>query len=198
MTSRSRTRSSQPVEDEPVAPVEDEVASVEDEPVAPVEDEPVAPVEDEVVEDEPVAPVEDVEVDEPVEDEVVEPVHLESVEDEPAVPVSLVAPVEDEPVPALTVVENVEDEPVPPLAVVEVDAPAEDEEAEEQLPEVSTPSLEQLAHDVAAVRTEDDPADEPMTLRSVETVSAIDLVMGAADEDESSEQDPAPEGPAAS
>ena len=113
-------------------------------------------------------------------------------------PVSLVAPVEDEPVPALTVVENVEDEPVPPLAVVEVDAPAEDEQAEEQLPEVSTPSLEQLAHDVAAVRTEDDPADEPMTLRSVETVSAIDLVMGAADEDESSEQDPAPEGPSAS
>ncbi len=184
-------------EDEPVEleePVEDEVVpSVEDEPVAPVEDEVVEPVEDE-----PVAPVEDVEVDEPVEDEVVEPVHLESVEDAPAVPVSLVAPVEDEPVPALTVVENVEDEPVPPLAVVEVDAPAEDEQAEEQLPDVSTPSLEQLAHDVAAVRTEDDPADEPMTLRSVETVSAIDLVMGAADEDESSEQDPAPEGPSAS
>ena len=177
-------------EDEPVevdAPVEDEsVAPVEDEVVAPVEDE------DEVVEDEPVA------VDEPVEDEVVEPVHLESVEDAPAVPVSLVAPVEDEPVPALTVVENVEDEPVPPLAVVQVDEPAEDEEAEEQLPEASTESLEQLAQDVAAVRTEDEPADEPMTLRSVETVSAIDLVMGAADEDESSEQDPAPEGPAAS
>ena len=184
-------------EDEPVEleePVEDEVVpSVEDEPVAPVEDEVVEPVEDE-----PVAPVEDVEVDEPVEDEVVEPVHLESVEDAPAVSVSLVAPVEDEPVPALTVVENVEDEPVPPLAVVEVDAPAEDEQAEEQLPDVSTPSLEQLAQDVAAVRTEDDPADEPMTLRSVETVSAIDLVMGAADEDESSEQDPAPEGPSAS
>jgi hypothetical protein len=45
--------------------------------------------------------------------------------------------------------------------------------------------------------SEDEPADEPMTLRSVETVSAIDLVMGAADEDDSSEQDPAPEGPAA-
>jgi uncharacterized RDD family membrane protein YckC len=185
----------EPVEDEVVAPVEDEV--VAEEVVAPVEDEVVAPVEDEVVapvEDEPVAPVED----EVVEDEVVEPVHLESVEDAPAVPVSLVAPVEDESVPALTVVENVEDEPVPPLAVVEVDEPAGDEEAEEQLPEVTTPSLEQLAQDVAAVQTEDDPADEPMTLRSVETVSAIDLVMGAADEDESSEQDPAPEGPSAS
>ena len=51
---------------------------------------------------------------------------------------------------------------------------------------------------MAAAQAEDEPADEPMTLKSVETVSAIDLVMGAADEDESSEQDPAPEGPAAS
>ena len=54
---------------------------------------------------------------------------------------------------------------------------------------------------MVAARTEpdeDEPADEPMTLKSVETVSAIDLVMGASDEDESSEQDPAPEGPSAS
>ena len=192
----------EPVEDEVVTPVEDEpVAPVEDEVVEPVEDEPVAPVEDEVVEpvEDEVAPVED-EVVEPVEDEVVEPVKLQSVEDEPPVPVALVAPVEDEPVAVLTVVEDVEDdvvedEPVPPLAVVEVDEPVEDE-----LPEVSTPSLEELAHDVVAARaepSEDEPADEPMTLRSVETVSAIDLVMGAADEDDSSEQDPAPEGPAA-
>ena len=120
-------------------------------------------------------------------------------------PVALVAPVEDEPVAALTVVEDVEDdvvedEPVPPLAVVQVDEPVEDEVVEDELPEVSTPSLEELAHDVVAARaepSEDEPADEPMTLRSVETVSAIDLVMGAADEDDSSEQDPAPEGPAA-
>jgi uncharacterized RDD family membrane protein YckC len=199
----------EPVEDEVVAPVEDEVVEydaepAEDEVVAPVEDE-VAPVEDEPVapvapvEDEPVASVEDEPVA-PVEDEVVEPVKLQSVEDEPPVPVALVAPVEDEPVAALTVVEDVEDdvvedEPVPPLAVVQVDEPVEDE-----LPEVSTPSLEELAHDVVAARaepSEDEPADEPMTLRSVETVSAIDLVMGAADEEDSSEQDPAPEGPVA-
>jgi uncharacterized RDD family membrane protein YckC len=177
------------VEDEAVEPVE--VEPVEVEPVAAIEDEVVEPVEDEVVEDEPV---------EPVEDEAVEPVHVELVEDEYVAPVSLVEPVEDEPVPALTVVENVEDEVTPdepavPLAIVE-DEPVEDE-AEEELPEVSSPSLEQLAHDVAAVRTEDEPAEEPMTLRSVETVSAIDLVMGAA-EDESSEPDQAPEGPAAS
>ena len=183
----------EPVEDEVVESVEDDVAPVEDESVAPVEDDVVEPVEDEV------APVED-EVVEPVEDEVVEPVKLQSVEDEPPVPVALVAPVEDEPVAVLTVVEDVEDdvvedEPVPPLAVVEVDEAVEDE-----LPEVSTPSLEELAHDVVAARaepSEDEPADEPMTLRSVETVSAIDLVMGAADEDDSSEQDPAPECPAA-
>ena len=193
----------EPVEDEVAEPVQDEpVAQVEDEPVEPVVDEPVAPVEDEVVEDEPVAAAEVVDAPEPVEDEAPEPVHLASVEDQPAVPVALVAPVEDEPVPALTVVEDVEDEPVPPpLAVVEVDAPVEDEAAEKQLPEVSTPSLEELARDVVAARTEpdeDEPADEPMTLKSVETVSAIDLVMGASDEAESSEQDPAPEGPPAS
>ena len=193
----------EPVEDEYVAagrgrassrPVEDEV--VEDEHVAAVEvvgsDE---PVEDEVVEGEHVAAVEVVGSDEPVEDEHVEPVALEAVEDEYVSPVTLVQPVEDEPVAALTVVEDevVEDEPVAPLTVVQVDEPVEDEE---QLPEVSTPSLEGLARDVEAART-DAEDDEPMTLKTVETVSAIDLVMGGAPEEDSSEQDPAPEGPAA-
>jgi uncharacterized RDD family membrane protein YckC len=167
------------------------------------EDEPVEyaePVADEVVEDEPVAAVE---YAAPVEDEVVEPVRLQSVEDAPAVPVALVAPVEDEPVAALTIVEDVEDEavePAPTLAVVEVDEPAEDEGAADELPEISTPSLDELAHDVVAARaesSEDEPADEPMTLKSVETVSAIDLVMGGAAEADSSEPDHAPEGPAA-
>jgi uncharacterized RDD family membrane protein YckC len=188
------------VEDE-VAPVEDEAVAVEDEPV---EDEPVEPVEDEVtepVEDAGVAPVEDAVA--PVEDARVEPVKLQSVEDEPVAPVALVAPVEDEPVAALTIVEDVadevEDQPAP-LAIVEVDEPVEDEVAEEPLPDASTPSLEELAQDVVAARAEsneDEPADEPMTLRSVETVSAIDLVMGASPEDGSLEQDQAPEGPAA-
>jgi uncharacterized RDD family membrane protein YckC len=179
----------EPVEEEPVA----EVAVAE-----PVEDQPVA-VEDEV------EPVEDAPV-ESVEDEPVEPVRLQSVEDAPVVPVALVAPVEDEPVAALTIVEDVEDdvvedEPVAPLAVVEVDEPAGDEVAADELPDASTPSLEELANDVVAARAdsdEEEPAYEPMTLRSVETVSAIDLVMGAGDEDDSSEPDQAPEGPAAS
>jgi uncharacterized RDD family membrane protein YckC len=198
------TAEDEAVEDEVVEAevVEDEV--VEDEHVAAVEvvgsDE---PVEDEVVEpveDEHVAAVQVVGSDEPVEDEVVEdehvePVALEAVEDEYVSPVTLVQPVEDEPVAALTVVEDevVEDEPVVPLTVVQVDEQVEDEE---QLPEVSTPSLDELARDVDAART-DAEDDEPMTLKTVETVSAIDLVMGGAPEEDSSEQDEAPEGPAA-
>lgn len=180
------------------APVEETVVEdkpVEDEVVEPVEDEYVAPVEDEVVENKHVAAVEVVGSDEPVEDEHVEPVALEAVEDEYVSPVTLVQPVEDEPVAALTVVEDevVEDAPVAPLTVVQVDEPVEDEE---QLPEVSTPSLEGLARDVEAART-DPEDDEPMTLKTVETVSAIDLVMGGAPEEDSSEPDQAPEGPAA-
>jgi uncharacterized RDD family membrane protein YckC len=111
---------------------------------------------------------------------------------------------------------EVEDEPVAEVAEPAVEEPV----VEEPLPEVSTPSLEELAQDVAAARTEpvpvpttevedepveDDPvedepvADEPMTVRSVETVSAIDLVMGGApDEDDSSDENQYPEPPAAS
>ncbi|HMJ94907.1 MAG TPA: RDD family protein [Thermoleophilaceae bacterium] len=200
----------EPVEVEPVAVETYEPVAVETyEPVAvetyePVEDETYEPVVDEVVEPDEAEPVAAVEVVEPVEDDAYAPVEDEpvalvtAVEDEPVVPVALVAPLEDEPVAALTVVEDVEDdaaedEPAVPLAVVQVDEPLEDE-----LPELSTPSLDELARDVAAAGTEDEPDEEPMTLRSVETVSAIDLVMSAADEDESSEQDQAPEGPAAS
>jgi uncharacterized RDD family membrane protein YckC len=128
------------------------------------------------------------------------------VEDEPVVEVQ-------EPVGEPVIDEPVEEEPVAEAPVVE-----------QSLPDVSTPSLEELAQDVAAARTEpvpvvgteveaesdedeaaedareDEPADdEPMTVRSVETVSAIDLVMGgAAEEDASSEPDQDPEPPAAS
>ena len=148
---------------------------VEHEPVAEVElDEPVAEVD---------APVEDVVEHEPV---------VEVELDEPVVEVD--APVED-----VVEEEPVGDEPV----------------AEEPLPELSTPSLEELAHDVAGARTEPVPVvqteiedgsaddesgeDEPMTVKSVETVSAIDLVMGGApEEDASSEQDQDLEPPAAS
>ena len=164
----------------------------------PVEDE-AEPVEDEPVEDEPAfeasAPVEDVPVAEP----------------EPFVPVD--EPVEDEPVAEEPIAEEpIADEPIAEDPVV--DEPV----AEEPLPYVSTPAIEELAHDVEAAPAEavpvhraddepdadepaeDEPAeDEPITLKSVETVSAIDLVMGGgAEEDHSSEQDQDPEPPAAS
>jgi uncharacterized RDD family membrane protein YckC len=159
---------------------EDEPEPVEDEPVAePIDDEPAFAAA------EPVEPV--FEASAPIEDEVVEA--------EPFVPVH--EPVED-----AVAEEPVEDEPV----------------VEEPLPDLSTPAIEELAHDVEAARSEpvpvhrseDEPADdepgedepaedEPITLKSVETVSAIDLVMGGgAEEDDSSEQDQDPEPPAAS
>jgi uncharacterized RDD family membrane protein YckC len=159
---------------------EDESEPVEDEPVAePIGDEPAFAAA------EPVEPV--FEASAPIEDEVVEA--------EPFVPVH--EPVED-----AVAEEPVEDEPV----------------VEEPLPDLSTPAIEELAHDVEAARSEpvpvhrseDEPADdepaedepaedEPITLKSVETVSAIDLVMGGgAEEDDSSEQDQDPEPPAAS
>ena len=147
----------------------------------PVEDE-AEPVEDEVVaEPEPFVPVDEPVADEPVEDE---PVAEEPIAEEP---------IADEPIAE----EPVVDEPV----------------AEEPLPDVSTPAIEELRHDVEAARSEpvpvhqsedepadDEPADdEPITLKSVETVSAIDLVMGGApEEDDSSEPDRDPEPPAAS
>ena len=40
-----------------------------------------------------------------------------------------------------------------------------------------SPALEELSEDVAAAH------DEPVSVRSVETVSAMDLIMGAVDED---------------
>jgi uncharacterized RDD family membrane protein YckC len=137
-------------------------------------------------------------------------------------------PVEDEPEleeePVADVVEDepLEDEPVagqPILGETVVEEPVVDEPvAEEPLPDVSTPAIEELAHDVEAARSEavplhrteeepapdegadDEPADdEPITLKSVETVSAIDLVMGGApEEDDSSEPDQDAEPPAAS
>ena len=86
-----------------------------------------------------------------------------------------------------------EDEPV-------VDEPVMEEPiAGEPLPEIASPSIEELAHDVAAVQAEpaadvveaepvvepeaEEPVEDgPVTVKSVETVSAIDLIMGGAEE----------------
>jgi uncharacterized RDD family membrane protein YckC len=182
----------------PEAPAAPEMRPFDPPVVEDDEDEPVAEVPGELdAEAEPVAEVED---------------------DGPLAAVTVLhEPVEDEPV---------EDEPFADVVNLHqpavADAPVEDEPvAEEPLPDISTPSLEALARDVAAARSEqvpvaavepvedepaeDEPADddeptydEPITLRSVETVSAIDLVMGGASEDDDSDDDYVPEGPAAS
>jgi uncharacterized RDD family membrane protein YckC len=128
-----------------------------------------APVEDEVAADEPVA---EVAVEEPVAEVEVEPEPVVEVEPEPVVEV------EPEPV--------VEAEPVPVARTAE--EPVEDEA--DELPPVTSPTLEELAQDVAAARVEpeveDAPEDdEPVNVKSVETVSAIDLVMGGAEEQSS-------------
>jgi uncharacterized RDD family membrane protein YckC len=160
----------------------DDLSTSEAPPAPELEEEPVA----DVVEDEPAS-----QAPEPIENEPVagQPILGEAV-------------VED-----ALVEEPVVDEPV-----------AEEPVAEEPLPDLSTPAIEELAHDVEAARSEpvsvhrsedepapdegadDEPADdEPITLKSVETVSAIDLVMGGApEEDDSSEPDQDPEPPAAS
>ena len=95
--------------------------------------------------------------------------------------------------------------------VVEETPVVEVEPAEELLPEITSPSLEELARDVAEAHAEPEadveahaepeadaeaPAgeepDEDVTVKSVETVSAIDLVMGGAPEDDSSDDAPQP------
>jgi hypothetical protein len=126
--------------------------------------------------------------------------------------------VEHEPVAEVELDEPVVEVDAPVEEVVEEEPVGDEPVAEEPLPDVSTPAIEELAHDVEAARSEpvpvhrsedesadDEPAedkpaeDEPITLKSVETVSAIDLVMGGgAEEDDSSEQDQDPEPPAAS
>jgi uncharacterized RDD family membrane protein YckC len=167
----------------------------------------------------PVAqPVQDaVEVDEPEAEEtpaVPDPTRTITLPARPARPATLgdlAEPTAEEPVVD-------ESEPVAEQPVVDHEPAVEDEPAvevdEEPLPEITSPSLEELAQDVAAAKVEDEPAedepaadepavpedDTPMTVKSVETVSAIDLVLGGAPEEDSSEStsesDSDPEDPA--
>jgi uncharacterized RDD family membrane protein YckC len=202
------TLPSRPTPPEPLSglsePAEPEVA--EDEPVA--ETEPVVEVEP-VVEDEPVLEAEPVvDVEPTVEDELApEAESVESLELESMVPVE----------PTVEVQEPRAEESVVPVQdpqaeepVVEVDGPAaevdeavvevEEPVAGQELPSAMSPSLEGLAADVAAAQEsgEDEAAegeagdDEPVNVKSVETVSAMDLIMGAAEEDsaKSDEDDP--------
>jgi uncharacterized RDD family membrane protein YckC len=112
----------------------------------------------------------------------------------PAVPEMRPFPPMDEPV---------EEEPAAPQVSIEIEPVLEDEPVVEEsadevedLPPVMSPSLEELADDVAAAHAEpevEEPAEEtpeydtpeddgPVTVKSVETVSPMDLIMGAADE----------------
>ena len=171
------------VEDEPVAeePVVESAPAVEDEPVA---EEPVVEVEP-AVEEEPVAEEPVVEVEPAVEDEV------------PAVEVQADPAVESQADPA------VESQAEPAV--------------EEELSSPMSPSLEELAQDVAAAHSapeieeiesvedagpgdqpeepaDEEPADDgPVNVKSVETVSAMDLIMGAAEEDAAEPSDAASE-----
>jgi len=166
-----------------------------------------------------------VEVDEPEAEEtpaVPDPTRTITLPARPARPATLedlTEPAAEEPV----VDEPVVEEPVAEQPVVEDEPAVEVEPAaevdEDPLPEITSPSLEELAQDVAAAKVEDEPAedepaagepaadepavpedDAPMTVKSVETVSAIDLVMGGAPEEDSSEStsesDSDPEDPA--
>ena len=91
-----------------------------------------------------------------------------------------------------TLADLAEPEPEP---VVEEPVAEEPVEVEEGLPPAMSPALEELSEDVAAARVEPEPeeavadgadaSDEPVNVRSVETVSAMDLIMGAAEEDAS-------------
>jgi len=146
-----------------------------------------AVADDAVAEEAPVADAEPV-VEEPVDEE---PVAAEPVAD---------APVADAPAVVMDQAEVIE-EPVAEDSASVAD-PVTDE-----LPDVTSPSIEELARDVEAVQA-DAPAaevapeldagqpieapveeDGPVTVKSVETVSAIDLIMGGSDPDEGEVED---------
>ena len=187
------------------------------------------------VEDEPVEEPSDVEAyaaDEPVE----EPVDEEPVEEQP---------VEEEPVeddaPAATPTITLPSRPEPPETLADITAEQADEDA---LPEITSPSIEELARDVQATQAEpvevevepepvevevepvavepvetfvhepvpvepvevpevepvavepDVAGDESVNVKSVETVSAIDLIMGGAAEQQRSDESDEDEGSA--
>ena len=148
----------------------------------------------------PVAPAAST-VAEPDEEQIFEEPYVEDepVEEGPVASSTITLPTRPAPTTLADITEPVvEDEPVAEIEeapIVEVE-PAE----EELLPEINSPAIQELARDVETAHSEPEadeqvPADEEpveMTLKSVETVSAIDLVMGGGPEEEDSSED-APE-----
>jgi uncharacterized RDD family membrane protein YckC len=104
--------------------------------------------------------------------------------------------------------EPVMEEPAPvevEAPVVELEPVTDDVLAGEELSEIASTSIQELAGDVAAAQVEpldaepvaveavdepSEPGEAPISVRSVETVSAIDLIMGGAAEDEGSDESP--------
>jgi uncharacterized RDD family membrane protein YckC len=100
------------------------------------------------------------------------------------------------------------DEPVAEEALVEEQPAPVADPVTDELPDVTSPAVEELARDVASVQAElpaaevapemdveqpiEAPVDEdgPVTVKSVETVSAIDLIMGGADEGQDGADEP--------
>ncbi|HZN90894.1 MAG TPA: RDD family protein [Thermoleophilaceae bacterium] len=122
-----------------------------------------------------------------------------------AAPAAVEEPAREEPAVASSTIT------LPPRPVVEEPQPVVEEPQPEpvkpELPlaNMASPSLQELAQDVAELRaTEPQPeqepqpepepvAEEPVTVTSVETVSAIDLVMGADDDDDASDLPSSPQ-----
>jgi len=96
------------------------------------------------------------------------------------------------PEPPETLADLTEPEPEPAGEKPIVEEPV----VEDELPPAMSPALEELSEDVAGAQVEPEvdepeeevvedgaePRDEPVNVRSVETVSAMDLIMGAAEE----------------
>lgn len=85
-------------------------------------------------------------------------------------------------------------EPEPEVEPVVEEAVVVEEPVEDVLPPAMSPALEELSEDVAAAHVEPEvaeveDAEEPVSVRSVETVSAMDLIMGAAEEDAAGQDD---------
>ena len=116
-----------------------------------------------------------------------------------AAPAAVEEPAREEPAVASSTIT------LPPRPVVEEPQPVVEEPQPEpvkpELPlaNMASPSLQELAQDVAELRaTEPQPepepvAEEPVTVTSVKTVSAIDLVMGVDDDDDASDLPSSPQ-----
>ena len=214
-----------PVVDDELEPDGDELAEAEDQETSTGYEPIMGVVAEEPEAEEPEAEEAEAEETEPVVE--ASPPEPEEAEPEEAEPVVEASPPEAEPVSAAPATPWVVKDEAPGLTAVEpqarieivLDAPAAGSPpAPDHTLDVATPSLRELAQDVAAAAGSEqeaapEPAPEPrplaeveiggpeidvdepqVTLRSVDTISAIDLVMGT---DDSSEDRPAADEPPA-